>query len=190
MTAAHPTPTPVRILQAAETIVVRDGVANLTLEAAAREAGVSKGGVLYHFPSRDALVTAMVERLTARYQSQLARCAKTERGPGRATRAYVKATFEDEESTDTTRLGAALIAAVAAEPALLDPLRQAAASWQRQVVDDGLAVARATVVRLAADGLWLSELFGLAPLSPELRRAVERELRALARPPRSSARGS
>ena len=45
-----------RIIRAAEDLVIRDGVSKLTIEAAANEAGLSKGGVLYHFPSRDALV--------------------------------------------------------------------------------------------------------------------------------------
>ena len=51
-----------RILDAAEQVVLRDGVGHLTLEAAAAEAGLSKGGVLYHFPTRDALVAGMVDQ--------------------------------------------------------------------------------------------------------------------------------
>ena len=43
--------------------MLRDGVARLTLEAAAAEAGLSKGGVLYHFPTRDALVAGMVSKI-------------------------------------------------------------------------------------------------------------------------------
>ena len=57
-----------RILFGAEEVVLRDGVAHLTLEAAASEAGISKGGILYHFPTRAALVAAMVERLSAAIQ--------------------------------------------------------------------------------------------------------------------------
>ena len=45
-----------RILTAAENVVLRDGVSRLTLESAAAEADLCKGGVLYHFPSRDSLV--------------------------------------------------------------------------------------------------------------------------------------
>jgi hypothetical protein len=37
-----------RIVDAAEEVVLRDGVARLTLDAAAAEAGLSKGGILYH----------------------------------------------------------------------------------------------------------------------------------------------
>ncbi len=66
------TSTKERILNAAEGVVLRDGVARLTLEATAAEAGLSKGGVLYHFPSRDALVTGMVARLIDLFDRDLA----------------------------------------------------------------------------------------------------------------------
>jgi len=83
--------------------------------------------------------------------------------PGAFTRAYVRATMEPI-SEGEERLGAALLAAAAAEPALLVPLQRAADGWQARLVDDGLDPATATVVRLACDGLWLCDLFGLASL--------------------------
>jgi AcrR family transcriptional regulator len=79
------------------------------------------------------------------------------------------------------RLGAALIAA-AARPDLVGPLRMAFDRWQARVEDDGIDPVRATVVRLAADGLWLSELFGLAAPSASLRAAVDLELVRMAQP--------
>ena len=51
------------ILTAAERVVLRDGVARLTLEAVAREAKLSKGGLLYHFATKEALIQAMLDRL-------------------------------------------------------------------------------------------------------------------------------
>ena len=50
------------MLDAAEVVVVRQGIANLTLDAVAAEAGLSKGGLLHHFPSKDRLIEAMVVR--------------------------------------------------------------------------------------------------------------------------------
>jgi AcrR family transcriptional regulator len=173
-----------RILDAAEEVVLREGVAHLTLEAVAATAGTSKGGLLYHFPTRDALVAAMVDRLGAAFERDLELCGHADAGgPGSFTRAYVRATFSPPsggESERERRLGVALIAGVAADPALLESLRARFAAWQARVEADGLPVARATAVRLAADGLWLIELFGLAPLREDLRRAVGEELEALA----------
>ena len=74
--AAHHAPskgedTKRRIIDAAEEVVLRDGVARLTLDAAAAEAGLSKGGVLYHFPTRDALVAGMVGKIIEEFDRDI-----------------------------------------------------------------------------------------------------------------------
>ena len=183
-----------RILAAAEDVVLTDGVARLTLEKAAGCAGLSKGGVLYHFPTRSALVAAMVTRLADRIDDSLRRhlaevghpsvdgAAPAEdaaTAPGGYARAYVAEAFtlpQGEEEERGERLGAAVLAAMASEPELLDPLRRAFARWQGELEADAGDPVRATIARLAADGLWLSELFGLAPLTPDLRARVRDEL--------------
>ncbi|MEJ2578519.1 MAG: TetR/AcrR family transcriptional regulator [Kineosporiaceae bacterium] len=173
-----------RILDAAEDVVLTDGVANLTLEKTADRAGLSKGGVLYHFPSRSALIAAMVERLAGQFDEGL-RAQHTGSGPGALVRAYIAECFappQGEREQRGEQLGAALIAAVASEPQLLAPLQGAFAGWQQQIADDGIDPARATVARLAADGLWLCELFGLDGLTPQLREQVRLELDRMARP--------
>lgn len=54
-----------RILDAAERVVANDGAANLTIEAVAIQAGVSKATVLYDYKNKQALVRAVVERALA-----------------------------------------------------------------------------------------------------------------------------
>ncbi|ANK72875.1 TetR/AcrR family transcriptional regulator [Ensifer adhaerens] len=51
-----------QVLDAAERVVGRDGAANLTVDAVAREAGVSKASVLYDYKSKQALIEAVVDR--------------------------------------------------------------------------------------------------------------------------------
>src|SRR2546425_8416476 len=53
---------PGKLLDAAEAVVVRQGISNLTLDAVAAEAGMSKGGLLHHFRTKDRLVEALVVR--------------------------------------------------------------------------------------------------------------------------------
>ncbi len=175
-----------RILEAAEDVVLTDGVANLTLEKAAARAGLSKGGVLYHFRTRAALVSAMVSRLAEQFDAGLA-AYLAETGPGSFSRAYVRECFAQPQGEDerrTEQIGAAVVAAISSEPQLLDPLRTAFAGWQQRIETDGIDAARATVIRLAADGLWLCELLGFADLGPQLRDQVRAELERLATPSR------
>ena len=50
------------LLDAAIRVIRRDGAQKLTLDAVAAEAGVSKGGILYHFATKRALVDGLIER--------------------------------------------------------------------------------------------------------------------------------
>src|SRR5215471_19314275 len=60
-----------QIIHAAFALIRRKGVARLTIEAVAQEAGLSKGGVLYHFRSKEALIQAMVASLVERFDSDI-----------------------------------------------------------------------------------------------------------------------
>jgi len=177
--------TKARILDAAEEVVLRDGVSRLTLDAAAAEAGLSKGGVLYHFPTRDALVAGMVAKIIDEFDRDINGRLEDDEGPGRYLRAYIGATMEPgaPHPDRQDRLGAALIAAAAAQPELLRPLQEAADRWQVELEHDGLDPTTATLLRLACDGLWLCDLFGLAPPAAPRRTEVGRALERLARRP-------
>ncbi|WP_429110175.1 TetR/AcrR family transcriptional regulator, partial [Aeromonas veronii] len=69
METAHRKKDPVRLqeqlLESAATIAARDGIAALSLNAVATEAGVSKGGLLHHFPNKQSLIFALFARLLA-----------------------------------------------------------------------------------------------------------------------------
>jgi AcrR family transcriptional regulator len=158
------------ILRATGRVVAEEGVSGLTLDAVAREAGVSKGGLLYHFPGKGALIRGMIRRLIEGFTDVIEREEEGEPGGGRWVRAYTRASFvEDRQLLDVS---AGLLAAVANDPSLLDPLRSSYEGWQRRAERDGIDPAVATLVRLAADGLFFAEVFGFAPPEGRLRERV------------------
>ncbi len=178
-----------RILEAAERIVVRDGVSHLTLDAVAAEAGLSKGGVLYNYPTKEALINGMVRRLLDLYETRMMRLLEQDPDPvGRRLRAYLNASFPEpnEEYQRALQVSAALLAALSTNPALLEPVREQFRKWRDWICEDGLDIVDGAIVRLAAEGLWLADLFGLAALEPELRRQVLHRLRDLTRKPSTS----
>ncbi len=144
--------------------------------------------MLYHFPTRDALVAAMVTRIIEQFEDDIA-AYLPEPGTARASAcpAPTPAPTCGPPSSPVTpgeeRLGAALLAAAAAEPELVVPLQEAAGGWQSRLVDDGLEPALATLIRLACDGLWLCGLFGLATPDGELLASVSAALEQMARVP-------
>ncbi len=69
------------ILDAAGAVLRRGGARALTIDAVATEAGLSKGGVLHHYASKDALILALVGRKLEELRTGIAAC-EAERGPG------------------------------------------------------------------------------------------------------------
>jgi AcrR family transcriptional regulator len=167
------------ILDAAEMVVGERGAAHLTLDAVAQRAEVSKGGLLYHFPSKEALLQAMLARLCDRFDEKKAVILQEEPAdPAAALRAHLKTAFAYMK--EHKRVSAAILAAGANNPKLLDPLRERIAAELTALPGDVRQVARGLVIMLAVDGLWFNELLETMSLAPRLRRAVMAELLALA----------
>jgi AcrR family transcriptional regulator len=170
------------ILEAAERVIVQSGVEKATIEAVAREAGVSKGGVLHHFPSKDAIVIGLVARLIEKFDAEVtALQAADPEVRGSFTRACLNAgTKKDDHCIEVFF---ALQAAFRNCPSLQDLLRKAHLRWQTRIEQDGIDPVCASVVRLATDGLWLAKLHRVTVPSEEFRSAVMDYLMALTRTP-------
>ncbi|GEO80747.1 TetR family transcriptional regulator [Pararhodospirillum oryzae] len=142
-------------------IVREQGAARLTLDEAARQAGVSKGGVLYHFRSKDDLIRAMVQRLIEEYDEQAAAMyAREAEGPYRWARTYVGLSF-DPRGPGADPVGAAVLAAVALNPDLLAPIRAMFHDILERLRSDSPDPTRALLIGLALDGLFLNRVTGL-----------------------------
>lgn len=176
----HLTDTRSRVLDAAETIVQARGVPALTLDAAAREAGVSKGGLLYHFASKEALVEGLMRRLSDFVGGQFeAAFEATPPGPARTARALLSWEFDSNYATDerTGRACAVFLVAFHHDPALLDPIRAIFADIRTRLRQDGLPPGHAFAIMAACDGLFMAHLFRMYTLHPadmlDLRRTLE-----------------
>lgn len=179
-----------QVLQAAEDVLRERGSQAFTLDAVAERAGVSKGGLMYHFPSKEALLEGLVARTVAAVDEMLAEAAESTE-PGAFTRAYLDATMPADPSEPAgpdepaVHLGAPmapLTVAVAIDPGLLRPVREAYLRWQARLEADGLDPAAATAVRLAADGWWMAAVLDLPALSADVHRRTRALLDELATP--------
>ncbi|GBG11014.1 TetR family transcriptional regulator [Paenibacillus agaridevorans] len=163
------------LLEAAARIVKEEGAAKLTLDAVAQEAGVSKGGLLHHFASKEALIKGLVEHITDTFVADMeGRVKRDQRETGKWSRAYVASTFQGGSESDG--LTTALIAALFAKPELLGRFREQYDSWQNEIQSDGMDPVLSTIIRLATDGLWFAELFGFGLLDDGLRSQVQARL--------------
>ena len=153
-----------QLLQAAAAVVRRAGAEALTLDAVAAEAGVSKGGLLYHFPTKDALIQGLLVAALDRFDDALR--SEPQVDPGDLGRAYLRVTAEGA-SEDSS-----LIAVIAQRPELIAPMRARYAHWTAALVADAGDPVEAWVMRLTADGLWLADVLDLAPPDAALRAQI------------------
>jgi len=187
----HPTPPSAppdvrnRILDAAERIVQARGVPALTLEAAAREAGISKGGLLYHFASKEALLSGLLTRLADGIAADFEAVLDAQPPhPARTTRAILAWTFDDPEGVceQHERAAAVFLAAFHQDPALLDPIRRVFAGIRARLREDELPPGHALAVMAAGDGLFMGRVFGMYETDAEELRALRAALEKLAVP--------
>lgn len=156
-----------QLLDAAIDVIRRDGARALTLDAVAAEAGVSKGGLLYHFASKRALVDGLLERWLDDFEAEF--------GAGRIAVAYVRACDLAGAGPQKTASEFGLLAALIEEPHVLEVVRDRYAAWMERMLADAADPDDAWLVRLAADGLWYSDLLGVAaPTGDDRRRLIER----------------
>jgi AcrR family transcriptional regulator len=164
------------LLDAAELVLSRGGPQALTLQAVATEAGVSKGGLLYHFANKGELVAALVERLVDDTNDGLARWDDGE--PGSYTRAYISSTANiiTSEDSDAVLRRWSVILAASTEPGMQGPISAAFENWMEQKPGTDAYPLRAQIARLAADGLWWNAQFVKAFRDPELNRRIKAAL--------------
>ena len=164
-----------RLVDAASLVVRRDGARALTLDAVAAEAGVSKGGLLYHFKTKRDLLDAMLAGWLEEFAGEIEAASD-----GGFAAGYVRASDMSGWAAAERATEFGLLAAMVDEPGTLERVRERYAEWQARLSEESDDPVLATVARLAADGLWLADLLGLAPPSGELRERVIERMVALA----------
>ncbi|MBN9098914.1 MULTISPECIES: TetR/AcrR family transcriptional regulator [unclassified Pseudonocardia] len=162
-----------RVLDAYETVLIEHGPGSATLDAVAAAAEVSKGGLLYHFSSKDALATGLLDRLRERSSADAAAIRAAPDGavayyirtsapgggvPGGVTRTYL-AVLRLADGTETGQAVRDALAVVHAEEydALRAELTDPVLAWIAQLVGDGLYLRTLTGTPLPP-GLGVEEL--------------------------------
>jgi AcrR family transcriptional regulator len=173
-----------RILDAAEIVLLREGVGRMGVEAVASEASVSKGGFFYHFPSKEQLLVALIERLAAGVSAAVAERAARDPDPhGRTLRATVEHAFSvpADEAARLQALVLALVEGAAQYPPLREAARANHAEQVQAAVAEGVPVGLAQLVHYALDGHWLGAALGTTSSAAGDRDTLRDELVALTR---------
>ncbi|MGJ0182201.1 TetR/AcrR family transcriptional regulator [Corynebacterium glyciniphilum] len=148
----------------------------MSLDRVAKQVGITKPGLMYHFPTKEALMLALVDHVVDRWESQLNDALGTsvqEAGPVERIAAYAEFTLSSTFGTSDI--------VMLADPRLRE---QMTARWHQRIEPwvvieddprtglDSSARAQLNGVRLMADGAWLASATGVLDPGEEQRREV------------------
>lgn len=168
------------IIDAALRLAARSGVGALTFEAIAEEAGKTKGGVIYHFASKDDLVRSVIARLVEAWDADAARLLPVPFEEASREDRIVAYMLSSMESTGE-------IDAVGDLSVIVDVMRDEryAEIWialrDRWVGDIATLSSDQQLALVAADGIWIDEAMQQAPYPPERRAEIVARLVEMAR---------
>jgi len=175
------------IFEACSRILRREGLTNLTLEAVSDEAGLSKGGLLYHFPTKQSLIESLFEYHNDQFETRIQELVLEEADEAGAwLRAYAKASIEQITDPDNASLYASLFAAEEKYASAHQLMRRKYVDWQRRIEASRLDPTWATLVRFAVDGFWFAEMHKYAPPNDEMRQEIIALIFSLTRGPLKS----
>ena len=168
-----PVATKSEIITEALKVLSEVGAMGFTLDAVAARTQVSKGALLHHFPTKLALLEGVIDHLANEMTAAiLAEAARDPNPYGRNARAYLRATVNEPVTERDVSIGRAALVACAVEPGLIVRWRAAMRALAEDDPVDPAGKDDALMLRLIADGLWMSDLFGTHEVSPEQRRAL------------------
>jgi AcrR family transcriptional regulator len=144
-----------RILDAFETLLSESGERAATLEAVAASAGVSKGGLLYHFGSKEALVDGVLNRLKAMVALDIAEIRSSEEGAV----AHLIRTSPPTGNTLDRALVAVSRLAQASNSRARQALRAANDAWYQAVLETVGDPVLTRTIMLISDGLCYGSAF-------------------------------
>ncbi|KSV95025.1 MULTISPECIES: TetR/AcrR family transcriptional regulator [Sinorhizobium/Ensifer group] len=167
-----------QLLEVAARLSHEQGVAGITLDAVSQAAGVSKGGLLHHFPNKLALLDGLFDDLVTRFDREIeAAMAHDPVAKGRFTRAYIDVCFALDPATDVPGWRMLTIALIA-EPHLKSRWRD----WVRRRSTEFAETDASTgcvLARFACDGVWLADLMQSHDLDAAARVGLVENLKAL-----------
>jgi AcrR family transcriptional regulator len=171
------------ILDAAEALAAEVGANHMSLDAVARKAGISKGGLLYQFPSKVALLQGMLERYVERLEAAPHKGQRKSNGNLPEAQRLLAARLAARGKRDIAkeRRGSfGMIAAIAERPDLLDPIRAAHARIWKKLHETSKDPELTLATWFALEGLLFVELFGTSPLSKAERAKFLKRLETIA----------
>lgn len=159
---ATPHPTRDRILDALQTVLIEHGERAATIEAVAQGAGVSKGGLLYHFASKEAMTDGLLDRFRAAVAADIVTMSTSPAGP---VDSFIRSSVSTLGDFDRTFVAVSRLAQ-GSHPEAREALQAAQAAWLSSIQEEVSDPDVARAITLIGDGIYYNSSMGAAVPNP------------------------
>ncbi|MFT8736280.1 MAG: TetR/AcrR family transcriptional regulator [Zymomonas mobilis] len=147
-----------RVLKCAEQLVQRAGASAMTLDAVAKEAGITKGGLQYCFGSKEDLITALIDRWISAFDNEVEEYTKADKSPSGQARAYVQLCSQIDDATSARMVG--LLVTLLQSPSHLQKIQAWYAKWLGKNLGDSDEARHIRTMLFAAEGAFFLRSIG------------------------------
>lgn len=159
-------------LKAALAILSRSGPSALTFDALARESGISKGGLLHQFGTKEGILKALLEYQTRHLEEFQDAYLASPQACGQKPYLSAQIAVLRESINQPHTVCRAVLAALVEDPELLGTIRESLAVDLARVRAQSSDSDIDTLRWAAAVGIVFTGLLGMSPLSPEEREGL------------------
>ena len=147
-----------KILYSANIVIEEKGLNSFTLDEVAKEAGVSKGGLLHYYSNKESLIKELIKKYVDLFETRIESDAIDESNNSKWLISYIQEQYNQSKIDTNTMYG--ILAAVASNQNLLQPVLDKRKQWVEKInktKDPVLAL----IISFACDGIAFSNLLGL-----------------------------
>ncbi|MER9655883.1 TetR/AcrR family transcriptional regulator [Mesorhizobium sp. M0152] len=170
-----------KILAAAAHVARESGPGSLSLDAVANRAGVSKGGLLYNFPTKAKLMQGLVEEYLREFEEALETARKNDAGDESPLAAYIRLSADDCEESQPS--ASWIFSAIAEDPDFMTPIKTFKRQLFERLKGETPDLKSMLVCYLAIEGLRSMNLFDSDVLSKDERQLLVSSLLEIAGSP-------
>ncbi|SEK06588.1 TetR/AcrR family transcriptional regulator [Paraburkholderia diazotrophica] len=153
-----------KAIEAALTILTREGVGGLTFDSLSRESGISKGGLLHQFRTKNGVLKALLEHQRQQFEqiahAHMAKVGTTKTEPCLSSQIAIYR----ESVKQPHSVARAVLAALVESPELLAEFKVTDAERMKKLREESSDLELSLLRYFAASGLAFNSLLGLSPL--------------------------
>lgn len=159
------------LLASAAELISERGLSNITLDLVAVQAGTSKGGLIHHFSSKQALFEELCRDVLKEYEENIDHFIAEDPDPrGRCIRAYIRATVKPDKKYDYVKLFNAFALEMKQYPGVCQIYQDWYESQLRKMGNGPISM-KARMLMYSVDGIWVEELTQVYGSTPTERKA-------------------